>query len=172
MLKEIMLILLIGYQWNKLYFFQNFSMKKERMPQVIHGVLQQEQWLDKYFPSDNNPSTHSLSLSLTHTHTLTRTHTHTQGRVFSLLILVCFLYSSTAGDGIWHMFKSIYGSICHWTKTQKQFSCIDKNEYIVGLFRRAFINGPGERSSIPSRVIPITKKWYSMPLCLTLSTIR
>ena len=36
-----------------------------------------------------------------------------------------------------------------------------------------FTNGPGERVSIPGQVIPkIKKKWYLMPLCLTLSFIR
>ena len=37
---------------------------------------------------------------------------------------------------------------------------------------RVSANGPGDRVSIPGRVIPKTKKWYSMPPCLTLSIIR
>ena len=37
---------------------------------------------------------------------------------------------------------------------------------------RVFTNGPGDRNSIPGRVIPKTKKWYLMPSCLTLSNIR
>ena len=34
------------------------------------------------------------------------------------------------------------------------------------------VNGPGDRGSIPGRVIPKTQKWYLMPPCLTLSIIR
>ena len=38
---------------------------------------------------------------------------------------------------------------------------------------RVFANGPGDRSSIPGRVIPKTlKKWYLIPPYLTLSYIR
>ena len=36
---------------------------------------------------------------------------------------------------------------------------------------RVFDNGPGDRSSIPDRVIPKTQKWYLMPPNLTLSII-
>ena len=35
-----------------------------------------------------------------------------------------------------------------------------------------FANGPGDRGSIPSRVITKTKKWYLMPPKQTLSIIR
>ena len=35
-----------------------------------------------------------------------------------------------------------------------------------------FANGPGDQDSIPGRVIPKTKKWYLMPLGLSLSIIR
>ena len=35
-----------------------------------------------------------------------------------------------------------------------------------------FANGPGNRSSIPGRVIPKTQKWYLIPPCLAFSTIR
>ena len=37
---------------------------------------------------------------------------------------------------------------------------------------REFVNGPGDRSSIPDRVLPKTQKWYLMPPCLTLSFLR
>ena len=37
---------------------------------------------------------------------------------------------------------------------------------------RVFTNGPGDLGSIPGRVIPKIKKWYLMPLCLTLGIIR
>ena len=37
---------------------------------------------------------------------------------------------------------------------------------------RVFANGPGDRGSIPDRVIPKTQKWYLIPPCLTLSIIR
>ena len=33
-------------------------------------------------------------------------------------------------------------------------------------------NGPGDLGLIPGRVIPETKKWYLIPLSLTLSNIR
>ena len=36
---------------------------------------------------------------------------------------------------------------------------------------KVFINGPGDRSSIPVCVIPKTKKMYLIPHCLTLSII-
>ena len=35
-----------------------------------------------------------------------------------------------------------------------------------------FANGPGERSSVPGRVLPKIQKWYLMLACLTLSIIR
>ena len=41
--------------------------------------------------------------------------------------------------------------------------------YLVG---RVFANDPGDRGSIPSRVIQKTQKWYLMPPCWTLSIIR
>ena len=37
--------------------------------------------------------------------------------------------------------------------------------------KRVFANDPGNRGSIPGRIIPKTHKWYLMPLCLTLSII-
>ena len=41
-----------------------------------------------------------------------------------------------------------------------------------GLVGRVLATGPGDRGSIPGRVIPKTqKKWYSMLPCLTLSII-
>ena len=36
---------------------------------------------------------------------------------------------------------------------------------------RVFTIGPGDRGSIPSRVIPKTQKWYLVTTCLTLSII-
>ena len=41
----------------------------------------------------------------------------------------------------------------------------------VGIMRRVFANGPGNRGSIPGRVILKTQKWYLMPPWLRLSTI-
>ena len=44
---------------------------------------------------------------------------------------------------------------------------------LIGLVGRVFANGPGDRGSIPGRVIPKTlKKCYLIPPCLTLSIIR
>ena len=40
------------------------------------------------------------------------------------------------------------------------------------LMCRIFAKSPGDRVSIPGRVIPKTKKWYLMPPCLSLSIIR
>ena len=37
---------------------------------------------------------------------------------------------------------------------------------------RMFTNGTGDQGSISSKVLPKTQKWYSLPLCLTLSSIR
>ena len=37
---------------------------------------------------------------------------------------------------------------------------------------RVLANGPGDRNSIPGRVIPKTQKWYLMLPFLTLSNIR
>ena len=42
----------------------------------------------------------------------------------------------------------------------------------IGLVGRMFTNGPGDQGSILGRVIPKTQKWYLMPPCLTLSTLR
>ena len=45
--------------------------------------------------------------------------------------------------------------------------------YYNELFTSSLANGPGHRGSFPGRVIPKTlKKWYLIPLCLTLSIIR
>ena len=44
----------------------------------------------------------------------------------------------------------------------------------IGLISRVFTNGPGDRGSIPGRVIPKfkkKKKWYLMLPCLTLNII-
>ena len=41
--------------------------------------------------------------------------------------------------------------------------------YLVG---RMFTNGPGDRVSILSQVIPKTQKWYLIPPGLTLSIVR
>ena len=37
---------------------------------------------------------------------------------------------------------------------------------------RVFASGPGDRGSIPGRVIPKTQKWYLITPCLTHSIIR
>ena len=42
----------------------------------------------------------------------------------------------------------------------------------IGPMSRVFANGLGDRGSIPGRVIAKTQKWYLMPPCLALSTIR
>ena len=42
----------------------------------------------------------------------------------------------------------------------------------IGLMSWVFANGPGDRGSIPGRIIPKTQKWYWIPPCLTLSIIR
>ena len=42
----------------------------------------------------------------------------------------------------------------------------------IGLVSRVFVSGPGDRGSIPGWVLPKTQKWYLIPPCLTLSTIR
>ena len=36
----------------------------------------------------------------------------------------------------------------------------------IGLMSRVFANGPGDRGSIPGRVIPKTQKWYLIPLSI------
>ena len=47
-----------------------------------------------------------------------------------------------------------------------------KERKLVSLMNRVFASGPGERGSIPGRVIPDFKKSYLIPPCLTLSFIR
>ena len=47
-----------------------------------------------------------------------------------------------------------------------------KIHHIYSQVGREFAYGPGNRGSIPARVIPKTQKWYLMPPCLTLSIIR
>ena len=42
----------------------------------------------------------------------------------------------------------------------------------IGKMVRVFANSPGERDSIPGRVIPKTQKWYLIPSCLTLGILR
>ena len=49
---------------------------------------------------------------------------------------------------------------------------LDQSLLLHLVMRRVFANGPGNRGSIPGWVIPKTQKWYLMPPCLTLSTIR
>ena len=49
--------------------------------------------------------------------------------------------------------------------------------YLIYIYTRPLAkwveyNGPGDRGSIPGRVIPKTLKWYMMPPCLILSIIR
>ena len=53
-------------------------------------------------------------------------------------------------------------------------NCIVRNRTVfdICLMSRVFTNGPGERRSIPGRVIPKTQKWYLMLSCLTLVIIR
>ena len=41
-----------------------------------------------------------------------------------------------------------------------------------GLMSKRFANGPGDRGSIPGRVIPKTQKYYLITPCLTRNTIR
>ena len=43
---------------------------------------------------------------------------------------------------------------------------------LLALTGRVFANGPGDRDSILSRVLPKTQKWYLIPPCLTLSILR
>ena len=43
---------------------------------------------------------------------------------------------------------------------------------LFGMMVRVFANSPGDRGSIPGRVIPKTQKWSLMPPYLTLSNIR
>ena len=43
---------------------------------------------------------------------------------------------------------------------------------VYGLVGRVFANGPGDRDSIPGRVVPKTQKWYLMLPCLTLIILR
>ena len=45
----------------------------------------------------------------------------------------------------------------------------DEGSSLVGI---VFANGPEDHGSIPGQVIPKTQKWYLMPPCLTLSTIK
>ena len=44
--------------------------------------------------------------------------------------------------------------------------------WAISLMSRVFANGPGNRGSIPARVIPKSQKWYLMPPCLLLNIIR
>ena len=48
-----------------------------------------------------------------------------------------------------------------------------KHNRLIGQLVSVFANGLGSQGSIPGRVIPKTfKKWYLIPLCLTLSITR
>ena len=42
----------------------------------------------------------------------------------------------------------------------------------IGQISRMLANGLADRGSIPGRVIPKTQKFYLIPPCLTLGTIR
>ena len=42
----------------------------------------------------------------------------------------------------------------------------------IGVVGRVFVDGQGDRGSIPGRVIPKTQKWYLIPPFLTLLTIK
>ena len=44
--------------------------------------------------------------------------------------------------------------------------------FAIGLMSKVFANGPGDRGSITSWVIPKTQKRYLSPPCLTLSIIK
>ena len=44
---------------------------------------------------------------------------------------------------------------------------IQESNRAIGPMSLEFANGPGDRGSVPSRVIPMTQKWYLMPPCLT-----
>ena len=43
---------------------------------------------------------------------------------------------------------------------------------LIGLTSKMFAKGPGDRGSVPGRVIAKTQKWSLIPPCLTLSIIR
>ena len=49
---------------------------------------------------------------------------------------------------------------------------LKSKRYLIGPVDRVFANVPGDRGSIPGRVIPKTLKWYLIPPCLTLSIRR
>ena len=61
-----------------------------------------------------------------------------------------------------HFYISLYILHIHETNLQET----DMRWY------RVFAYGPGDRGSIPSQIISKTKKWYLIPLCLTISIIR
>ena len=50
------------------------------------------------------------------------------------------------------------------------FFFIPTTHISIVLMSTVFANDPGDRGSVPGRIIP--KKWYLMPPCLTLSLIR
>ena len=51
--------------------------------------------------------------------------------------------------------------IGHWESknSDKKPVGLRRNNQTIGLMSRAFANGPGDRGSIPGRVIPKTQKW-------------
>ena len=59
-----------------------------------------------------------------------------------------------------------------------RYVCIYRHIYThwqnrpIGQVGRVFADDPGDRGSLPGRVIPKTQKWYLTPPCLTLSIIR
>ena len=74
---------------------------------------------------------------------------------------------------------SVYqNSSTRLTKCEEHTSDTCSWGYVLGFnisqyfMSRVLTNGPGDQCSIPGRVIPKTQKWYLMPPCLVLSTIR
>ena len=64
-------------------------------------------------------------------------------------IVLCLMHIATV---LWIFTWRCNGSLSHWP---------------VG---KVFVNGPGDRGSIPGSVVPL--KWYLIPPCLKLSNIR
>ena len=57
-------------------------------------------------------------------------------------------------------------------KRETECLVVSAQNHATGLMSRMFDKGPGDRGSNPCRVIPKTQKWYLMPPCLALSTIK
>ena len=49
----------------------------------------------------------------------------------------------------------------------RMLTSLSEDEILLPIMIRVFANGPGDRDSIPGRVISMTQKWYFMPPCLT-----